>query len=174
MSVPVAAFRANKTKVVLLCVGSAAMCLASLVVSLGFLPNARVEGFAQVMIWIGVPLFGFFAFVWLKQLFDSGVVLEISENGIRDNRYSPAVVPWSVIDVIRSVELSYQPFLSLEIPADVQAKIPRPLYRKFFDVLNPLLGYKGMLVSMTGLNGTMKELVDAINAAAPPRLRNFT
>jgi len=173
MSVPVAAFRANKTKIVGLGVIPGAAFLICLVISLGLLPDARIDSFVRTISGVGVFLFGFLTFILSRQLFNSGIVLEVSEAGIRDTRYSPVVISWSVINNIRLVETSYQEFLSVEFPGDVQAKLPRPWHHKLFDFINPLLGYRGMQISMAGLNGTMGDLTAAINAVAPQRLKSL-
>jgi hypothetical protein len=173
MPAQAATFRANKAKIILVGGIPAAVFLVCLVLSLGLVPDAPMDTFTRVLVGVGVLFFGLMTLFWSKQLFDSGVVLEVSEEGIKDRRYSSAVIPWNVIENIRMVETTYSEFLSVEFPGNVQAKMPRPWYRKLFDFINPLLGYRGMQITMNGLNGTFADLAAAINAVAPQRLKNL-
>jgi hypothetical protein len=173
MTNPVATFRRNKWKAWSFFVAMAVLSLGCLALSTNVFPNKQLDGSARAIIFVGFPLFGFLAFVWSKQLFDSGIILEVSTDGIRDRRYSDAVIPWSVVEKIRLHETSYYEFVAFEFPNSAKAEMPRVWYLKVFDVLNPMLGYDGIQVNMTGLNGTTADLISAVKAAAPPHLHNF-
>jgi hypothetical protein len=170
---PVATFRRNKAKVWAFCVGMAVFSLLCLAIALDMFPVDNIDTFARGLLLAGFLLFGFLAFVWSKQLFDNAAILEVSDEGIRDTRYSSVLIPWSVIDNVRLTETQYGEFLTLGLQAATQAKIPRAWYLKAFDVGNAALGYRGVQISVTGLNGTMSDLAAAIKAAAPERLKNF-
>jgi hypothetical protein len=99
-------------------------------------------------------------------------VITVLQNGIRDSRFSPDVIPWNTIRDIGRKQKPYGDWdvLVLGMDEGIRRKFKRSVLRKLLDAYYDWEGFHGVYIGMMAVNGTIDELLAAIGRIAPPGL----
>ena len=134
------------------CVVLVAVCAAF---ATGLLPAPPLRDF---------ELFAFVGFVVSAVALIAGIllllrrrrpVLEITTDGIRDRRVSPQLVPWAAIATVSVEAVGRRKMLVLDLDAATGKRLTRaPSASR--------ANRRGLTISMTGLNGSFDDLVNAL------------
>jgi len=112
---------------------------------------------------------------WFLELFRQGPAVEINDLGFRDRRYSPDIIFWGDIDRLSVKRIYYSPFLPgyaryLRVFLRPGVKLRRTLHGYILGSLNVIVGIPSFTVDANGLNGTVDELIRAIDQIRPDKL----
>jgi hypothetical protein len=149
------AFRYSKLALLRLTMAGILLTILSIAIAIRLLPKATYGNFEQLAGFGGVLLFGSMILLLSARLFQSGPIVEIGEQGIRDRRVSPDVVAWETIDDMQIITVREQYSLRLQLRA------PSKLNRTW---LNRVVtsGASHVSINMAGLNGSFDDLVRAV------------
>jgi hypothetical protein len=125
----------------------------------GVLPSPRIQDF---------EFFAFVGFVMSAIALGIGLVyllrrrrplLEITVDGIRDRRVSSQLVPWAAIATVSVEAVGRRKMLVLDLEAAAGKRLTRAPSQA------ARANRRGLTISMTGLNGTFEDLVEALRRA---------
>jgi hypothetical protein len=145
---------AKAMRFVNVCIVLVAVCGAF---AAGVLPSPGIRDF---------ELFAFIGFVLAAIALAIGFVhvvrrrrpiLEITTQGIRDRRVSPKLVPWGAISTVSVEAVGRRKMLVLDLETAAGQRLVR--------AGAPRANRRGLTISMTGLNGTFEDLVEALRRA---------
>jgi hypothetical protein len=156
-------FRYSIPKIVGLVAAGILLTAASLMIVTHVIPDAGTKGL--IAGYVGVPLFGV-ATIWLlTRFFKTGPVVEVSTAGIRYYRRSADLIPWSAIAAMSVHVMRRQKFLVLELFPEAAARLKASRSARILEKGNEAFGFSGVWISMSGLDGSLDDLIDAIELA---------
>jgi hypothetical protein len=115
--------------------------------------------------WIAAIFFGLCTLGILVQLLRAGPAVEVSTAGIRYYRRSADLIPWAAIAAMSVQVMKRQKFLVLELFPEAAAQLEASRSARILEKANAALGFSGVWISMTGLDGSLDELIEAIELA---------
>jgi hypothetical protein len=149
-------------------VGLTGLCLA---IALGVMPISSPSNALHWVMGFGAVFFAVCVVGWSTRLFRTGPIVEVSASGIRDLRLSADVIPWSDIERLSVLTVSRQSMLTLELRPGVQSNLRAAHAAWIRTRLNEIFGFPGLVISMTGLDGSLDDLLDAIESVQAGRSR---
>jgi len=111
--------------------------------------------------WVLIVLFGLFAVLIAKRIFETGPVMRIDARGIWWKNWSSATIPWDAVAGVHLVEISHQKMVGIELidpklyPAETWTGRAQKGNRA-------LMGYDAIWLTVTGSNRSYKELEAAV------------
>jgi hypothetical protein len=166
----VARFYIVKPVVVCMALLSVGMSALAFALAAGLMFNRQPNAIDTVLLWICGAFFLPAVPLWLSQLWIRGPAIEISREGIRDQRFSSGTISWDVIEKVRSGTIRWNDFIMLHLRPGAQGKFARSVWRTYFDACNALIGWRGVYMTMAGTTGVMEDVLAAIDRIAPARL----
>ena len=118
----------------------------------------------------GVVIFGLCSVIALGELFRISPVIEVTAFGIRDRRLSPDLMPWIGISDVSVLTGGSNPCVTLRLRPEVRAKLKPPRIPLLAAKANDRSGLD-VSISMRLLNGSLDDLVKAIDKARPVDVR---
>ena len=123
--------------------------------------------FKEVAAWGGVPFFVLCGLVWLRRLFDRGVVVSVSSDGIMDTRISANMIPWASVRSISIAEIKRQRFAMLDLSPEFERAMNKTRVAAMSKPTNAAMGFSGFAFSATGLDGSLDDFLAAIQRFHP-------
>jgi hypothetical protein len=143
---PIASFRQSIRETLAIAAGGVMLTVACALIAIGRIPVAPWSP-ALFAGYAGLPMFGIGTLLILARLFRPGPVVEVMSSGIRCRRWPQPFVPWSAIADITVGQVRRQRYLVFHI----QPQAGQPARTR--------------TISMSGLEGTLEDLLAAIGSA---------
>jgi hypothetical protein len=115
--------------------------------------------------YVGTAFFGVCTLVILAHAFRRGAVIDVSTAGIRYYRRSTDLIPWAAIAAMSVHVIRRQKFLVLELFPEDAARLKASRTARLLERGNEAFGFSGVWISMVGLDGSLDDLIDAIELA---------
>jgi hypothetical protein len=158
-------FRYANRKLIWYVLGSFAFVAAcAWILYLGLAPHGS---FKEVVIWFGIPFFGLCGVMALRNMRDTRAVLTISPEGIRDHRISEDLIPWCAIRGMRLQQVQKQNFVMLDLDSEEEKKLRLTRLASWTKPMNAAIGFHGLCVNPAGLDGSLDEILAALERFAP-------
>src|SRR5438552_4264280 len=116
----------------------------------------------QIAGYLGAPISALMTVGFLVEAFRTGTVVEVTTFGIRDRRRSPDLIAWTGISEISALGGYPNPCVTLRLSPEARGKL-RPSTTARYAAKMHDLGFPDLSISMGGLNGSLADLVKAIN-----------
>ena len=161
-----AVFRFARDKVLLLAIGAfvfAALC--------GFLihTEAATHGsFKEAALYAGIPFFALCGVIGLRYAGDKGEVVVISPAGIKDTRIASDTIPWHAVRSISVKAIRGQRFIMLDVDPAFEQTMTLTRMAAWTKPMNEAIGFKGLAVNPGGLDGSLDQLIAAMEKFAQP------
>ncbi len=157
--------RGSRLKLVLLGALGIAMTAGSAWVAWAGL--ASPGSFAQLAVWVGVPLFGLCTAIAFWRLATAGsVVLTLSPDGIRDTRVAAEIIPWTAVRGMGTWAMQGQKILVLDVDPEAEQRLTLTRMARWSRGANAKLGADGLCIAATGLQIGYDKLLEAATAYA--------
>jgi hypothetical protein len=157
-------FRYANRKLIWYVLGSLAfVAVCAWILYLGLAPHGS---FKEALIWLGIPFFGLCGVMALRGMRDSRVILSISPGGIRDLRVSEDLIPWRAVRGMRLQQVQKQSFVMLDLdPAD-EKTLRLTRLASWTKPMNAAIGFHGLCVNPAGLDGSLDDILAALERFA--------
>ncbi|MGQ0456745.1 MAG: STM3941 family protein [Hyphomicrobium sp.] len=132
-----------------------------------YIDAAPSGSFDQAVLWFGVPFFGLLVLLALKNFGDRRAILTISSEGIRDVRIAPNLIPWDAIRGMTLREIKRQRFVMLDLDPGFEKTLQLTRLARFSKPMNAAIGFHGHALNPAGLNGSLDQIVGAIEKFSP-------
>jgi len=157
----IAIFRRSITTMLGRLVGGVAMMGACALVAFRAIPAIAPGSGAALVGAAGFVFFGLVTIAIFLQLFRTGPVVEVRTSGLRDQRRSPDVIPWTAIAKVSIRKVRGRRLLALQFHAGTKLK-PSRLGTAVGKMNAAAVGFP---ISMAGLDGSFDDLINAIKKA---------
>lgn len=116
----------------------------------------------EFVAWFGTLFFGVCCLVVIVRMFESGPVVTIAATGLTDVRISPDPIPWDRIAALEVKDIMGQSFLVVTVDPEFEAAMAATRMARWSRSPNASLGFHGFPISMQGLNGSLDDLIGAV------------
>ena len=110
--------------------------------------------------WFAALFFGLCTLAILAQTFRAGPVVVVTRDGIRYHRRAKELIRWQEVSAISVQAIKRQRFVVLKLRDSGWTGDSD--YVRAVDATNQAFGFHGVWISMTGLDGSIDDLLDAI------------
>ncbi|MGE3627273.1 MAG: STM3941 family protein [Hyphomicrobiales bacterium] len=157
---PVEVFEGSPWRSLLLAAGSAGMSALCAATALGVfrLP----ENFSIEIAAFGAVFFAVCAVLWAARGMQTGPVVSIGPEGIRDSRLSDDWIPWPEISGIGVISLYGVRIFRLDVNPEFQRGLRQSALSRMWQWANEMFGYRGLFINPQGLKGSFHELEAAL------------
>ncbi|SHM13747.1 STM3941 family protein [Roseibium suaedae] len=122
----------------------------------------EANSLAVFFCYIGVVLFSACGVLILWRLFrQTGTVIELRPDGIRDIRVAAEVIPWSAVQDIYTWTYQRQSIMVISVPHEVEQTLSLTRIARWSRRANTALGADGLCIGATGLTISYDQLLDA-------------
>jgi hypothetical protein len=160
----IASFQRSIPKTLALTVLSALLTLSGALMALGIFSNRSLGLEAKLAAYVGTLVFSLMTVAFLVELFRAGPVVEVTTSGIRDRRQCPNLISWTEISDVSVLRGGRRPCLTLRLRPEARTKLKPTRTARFAAKMNEL-GFPDMSISMRLLNGSLDDLVEAVERA---------
>jgi hypothetical protein len=159
-----ASFRYSVFRTAGLLVITLLMMAAAGAVALRLIPVKGGE-FAQWVGAIGLIFFAVAALVVGSRLLKRGPILEISPQGLRDYRIAPGLIAWDQITALSVIKADRQRYVAFKLRPVHMAQLSIPLWRRAAAQFSGPRKWDGLTIAASGLDGSIDDIIQAINEA---------
>jgi len=161
----IASFKRSIPKLLGMLTLSVLFTLAGALMALGVIGDTRPGSLNEFFGYAGALFFGLCALGILLQLLRGGPIVEVTTSGIRYYRLSPDIIPWTAISDMSVEAVGHQRFLMLKVRPDARPQLSLSRYSRVVEIGNGALGFHGLPISMTGLSGSLDDLIRVVEIA---------
>lgn len=152
---------------------TALLVLFTLVLTFGSLIGAAGPGVpfgVRLILACTTVFFGFWLVVMAARLTERGVILSVSPKGIHDKRIGPQVMPWSAMEQVYAFRARSQFYLAVVLTEPERYIAPPTRVDRFAMWTNQTIGLPKVSLSLLGLDGSARQVVQAVRRVLPAKL----
>jgi hypothetical protein len=164
-------FRRSIPKTLAILAGAMLLTLGSGMLAFHLFPRIAPWSGPAIAGYVGLPIFGVCTAAALLELLRFGPVVEVTAFGIRDRRLSPDLIPWIGISDISVPAEGKDRCVTLRLRPEARAKL-KPAKASLFATRLNARGDPDVAISVKLLEGSLDDLVKAIDRARPVDVRN--
>lgn len=114
--------------------------------------------------------FGLWSLAMIARLGERQVIVALAPEGIYDKRIGPELMPWSAMRQVYVFRARSQTYLAVELTSPERHVDPPTVFDRFAVWANNTVGFPRVSVSLMGLDGSAKTIIQALREVLPADL----